>query len=575
MTFLLLVLLVAAIYLLFSNRKNISKVDTENQLKQRNGDWLTFISGYKSGATKSQSEIINKMLSDAAARGLTVTKNLLDNTTPSKLQSTQSFSQPKTQQSSTLNVSHSYNDGTSIKIEPYIESPRQPIDNITLLLYFGAFLFVASVGLFVAFSNAGGALRTSAVALVTLALYASGIWIYNNRPKLKPAGLAFAGIGIAIAPLVGVAAYNYLFLNQAEFVWLTTSIMCFLLYAHALFVLKNSLISYIFIFTFLSLFESSISMFSAPIYYFGWAMAAVGILLRALSLWKGYMVELQESSRTSAQLFLPLAVLVSFVLVGSHGIGQLGISLLLAAMFYGLEAYQSTSSERENNAVIAHISLLSGIVSLAYSLSNNYLTTGIVLLLVCLVQLAIIFVISPVRVLPQNFASVSLVAAIAAIIFVFSSPVILLLAVINITISGYLIWLRQNRNDAFVLASLGLISIPLVFGQMVIEPALVIESQTMLLGTAMLVNLSIFILSLNSKHNQEWLESGRSMYLIAVVSVIIAGLLASPVFGLAITIGSLVTVYILAKVDERKSWSIVGGVLVLAPLITKALAQQN
>src|SRR5690606_34896035 len=125
-----------------------------------------------------------------------------------------------------------------------------------------------------------GQLRTLAVIIVMSVLYASGIWLYRTKSKLQPAGLAFTGIGMTIAPLVGMAAYYYIFdQTNAPVVWFATSILCMSMYAHALVALRKPLINYILIFTFLSLFESSVSILEAPIYYFGWSMAFVGILL--------------------------------------------------------------------------------------------------------------------------------------------------------------------------------------------------------------------------------------------------------------------------------------------------------
>src|SRR5690606_30472544 len=143
---------------------------------------------------------------------------------------------------------------------------------------------ITSVGLFIAFGGANGTVRTFAVLLVMVILYAGGVWLFNNRPKLQQAGLAFAGIGMTIAPLAGVAAYYYLFnQNNAPAVWLATSILCMAMYAHALLVLRKPLINYLLIFTFLSLFESGVSVLTLPVYYFGWAMASVGIILTFFS----------------------------------------------------------------------------------------------------------------------------------------------------------------------------------------------------------------------------------------------------------------------------------------------------
>src|SRR5690606_21962010 len=112
------------------------------------------------------------------------------------------------------------------EVPPAKDAQAVRLDNISLLLYFGAFLFVAAVGLFVAFAGASGWIRTLAVLFVTLALYATGHWVYRSKPALKPAGLAFVGMGVAIAPLVGVAAYSYISGTSPQAVWFATSLFC-------------------------------------------------------------------------------------------------------------------------------------------------------------------------------------------------------------------------------------------------------------------------------------------------------------------------------------------------------------
>src|SRR5687768_12735256 len=118
--------------------------------------------------------------------------------------------------------------------------------------------------------------------------------------------------------------------------------------------LTAPLISYILIFTFLSLFESGVSIIQAPIYYFGWGLAFVGIILALSARLGGFWKDLQAPSSVSAQILLPLALFISVAMAPTQGVGQLGVSLLLAAAFYGLEALNA-ATYRVQNAVTAHI----------------------------------------------------------------------------------------------------------------------------------------------------------------------------------------------------------------------------
>jgi hypothetical protein len=267
------------IYLIMRDKPVQPIQSPEARLAQRNIEWSDFIAGYRKVVKgKAERALIDRMLADIKAQGLIAT-------TWEMPEEEEGISQPGLNPAQTYAVLATNSPNLEFESTPISPpSPKVDLDNISLLLYFGAFLFVASVGLFIVFGGANGAVRTIAVLAVTGALYSVGIWLFHSKPKLIQAGIAFSGIGMTIAPLVGVAAYYYLFeQTSGPAVWFVTSLMCFGMYIHALWTFRRPLVSYILIFTFLSLFESGVSIMTAPIYYFGWAMALVGIILSFVS----------------------------------------------------------------------------------------------------------------------------------------------------------------------------------------------------------------------------------------------------------------------------------------------------
>jgi hypothetical protein len=58
---------------------------------------------------------------------------------------------------------------TVYQVAQEIKPAAKQLDNATLLLYFGAFLFLAAAGLFVAFAGASGFVRVAVVFVVLLA----------------------------------------------------------------------------------------------------------------------------------------------------------------------------------------------------------------------------------------------------------------------------------------------------------------------------------------------------------------------------------------------------------------------
>lgn len=567
MQILLLIIVIVVIWSLVKQKPTATSNNHVQELEQRNIDWAKFIASYKSKVNiKSQKDLIDTMISDIKAKGLPVDK--FPSYTSSAIDLSDGIEGAPTPEVHKLSSEGSAPKvfATSAQVtKPKIDSV--PLDNSTLLLYFGAFLFVASVGLFVSFAQANGILRTSAVALVTLVLYSGGIWLYQNKPKLKPAGLAFSGIGIATMPLVGLAAYNYVFVNQAREVWFLTSIVSMILYAHALIKLRKPLINYIFIFTFLSLFESGVSITNAPIYYFGWAMALVGICLQIISKWKGFWPELQESSRNSGQLFLPLAIIVSMVLVPQQGFGQLGISLLLASLFYALEAWRTNDTYRSNNFLVSHITLLAGMSCLVYSFTGNVNSVGVLLVGLNFVQIPALWYLKSNTDVGQNYGNVLILSAVASIVFALSSPNLVFGSVFAFVIIGLIIWLRQKRADAYGLTVVAWMSLPIIYSQYVANPKLNIKQQAgLLIGSLMIQLVVMFVHGFKDKLS-EWVHTARAMYLISSLMVLINALLVGSNTTFLVSIVVAIATLALAFVDDKDSWSTVGGVLITTPLI--------
>lgn len=258
-----------------------------------------------------------------------------------------------------------------------INEPKKHTDSINTLLYFGAFLIIASVGLFVGLSDFSGSTKTTAVAFLAIAFYSAGLYLHHAVKKLRPAATAFTSIGLFSMPLAGVAAYVFATdQNYGSMIWLITSAACLVFYVIALWRLKESLIGYASVIMFLSLWLSVVSVVDAPIYYFGWTMLAMSIVFvfvtRRFKLWG----EVQKPLDNSAQLLVPISI-ITMVLFGHSEISLLnyGISLALAASFYGLLAWL----EKQKSAQLSYIVLAAVVAAvslglIAYDLSNESLT---------------------------------------------------------------------------------------------------------------------------------------------------------------------------------------------------------
>lgn len=533
-------------------------------LQQRNREWVQFILGYRPLAkTESEKKLINRIVGDMQEQGLVGANEVdwLESNQVTNVTLQQSIAPSVVATPAATQVIASADSGELIGQPRDAREVR--LDNISLLLYFGAFLFVASVGLFVAFAGASGWIRTLAVLFVTLALYAVGQWVYRTKPALKPAGLAFVGIGVAIAPLVGVAAYNYITSTSSEAVWFATSIFCLGLYGHAVLSLKKPLINYVFIFTLLSLFESGVAILDAPIYYFGWAMAAVGLALQLVSVSKNIWPDFQESSKAGSQLYIPLAVIVSLVIIPTQGYGQLGISLLLAALYYGLESWRSNKEEsREAYALASHGSLLIGLLSIFYGFSGDITLTGVFLAGLSLVHVIVLMLWNANSKIMQNIATLMLCSTLASILMLTEHHGALTTVLGLCVLQSLFVWWRQRRDDAYALATLSWTAMPFVFGKLALQPALTTNQLIVLAIAAFVAHIAFYLTVAKPRQTDNSLETAKSVLMMNVT--VVAGVILFASSGIAIGALFVTSLALLALsiFDKDNIWEIISGLVI-------------
>lgn len=426
MTVLLLLVIGTLLIALFNKGAQNSPPQNANQ------GWVDFIAGYaRLAKTKSEKALLARMLADLARQGM-----------PAPSQSTNSLQQ--TEKAATASAP-----ATVYQVAQEIKPEAKQLDNATLLLYFGAFLFLAAAGLFVAFAGASGLVRVAVVFVAMAVLYLGGFWLIGNKPKLASAGKTFVGMGMMLAPLVGLAAYSYGLQGRPQLVWLLTSLLCFGLYYHALTRLKTPLLEYVFIGSFVSLFESGISVLHAPLYYYAWGLAATGLLVQAWALLQNKSLRLEESVGQSSNILVPLSAFGSLYLSAQNGYMPLAISLLLAALFYVLQAWRGEIAARPASAVAAQVALLSSVASGVYAWSHNLPDVGWTLMIAAVPQLAILLLQKPSGFL-RRFTTVAAVSTAAAVWYAWSSPWLAVGALVAAAFFGYVAWWRLQSSPLYV-----------------------------------------------------------------------------------------------------------------------------
>jgi hypothetical protein len=238
------------------------------------------------------------------------------------------------------------------------------LQNINILLYLGAFMIVVSAGIFVGFNyqSLSGTYKTTFLAIFALTFYLTGLVLYLKSTNIKEAGLTFLTIGLILFPLVGLAYYKFVSPGDGHSIWFVTSIVTAFFYALSLKLVKNSYLAYFVTFVSLSLFESFISLFDMPIYYFAWGMALSSIIFILVSKSNLKDPAFISSFKMSANYFLPISLIFSLFTM-NDGLTGVGVNLLLAGTFYFVSSFlMLEKSQKEIMFTVAFVLFPLGIL---------------------------------------------------------------------------------------------------------------------------------------------------------------------------------------------------------------------
>jgi hypothetical protein len=523
----------------------------------RDDEWREFLENFKKrDVSKAEAALIDRLLKDKSAPGKSARSGLQE----AEVVATSAVHDPKLK-------------------NPTVAEPAarpvlaQEVDGTLLLLYFGAFLFVAAAGLFVAFSDIAGAAKTAVVMAVMYAMYMGGIWLYGSSKRLRPAGVAFAAIGMAIAPLIGLSAHYYVTQGQyVPLIWGATSLLCIALYAYALTVMKQTFISYLFIFSFLSLFESAVAIVEAPVHYYIWVLILAGMILKFAGIIRENH-ELRQPAAISSHIIVPLSIFVSFAAINQQGRGQLSVTLLLAAIYYTIEALRP-SLYRLYFALAAQVLAITGLALGASAIYDSPLAPAICLMVLTALQAAVLWAI-PRRYYGEillNLSSIAFIASLPAFYLAAENGLLMTAAVLLVIALGLVIAVRQRRWDAYAGAALAFIGLPFVAG---IFAASTPWSNYVLTATAfipVLVLWAVWRWLTERKAGEDWNATGLAVYAIAGVVALLPALQPGGWVFLAACAGFALTLIISAHINTDKhtgfgTWAAAAGVIASTPVL--------
>ena len=197
--------------------------------------------------------------------------------------------------------------------------------NINITLYVASLLLVAAGALFVG-TSLPEVLRFAGVAAITALFYAGGLFLHPRAPRLRPAAVAFAGTGLALIPVAGLALYNFI-LHEGPTAWLVTSLIGTVAYVAAAVRMDSKVLAYLSLTFVASTAWSGISVLGGALVWYFAALIAAAVLLTLFAL--------MRPSWMPSVFLKPLMDLHPFV-VPSVAVAVTCVSLLLGKGEYAL-----------------------------------------------------------------------------------------------------------------------------------------------------------------------------------------------------------------------------------------------
>lgn len=165
--------------------------------------------------------------------------------------------------------------------EQRVRREKRDRQNINITLYVASLLLVAAAALFIG-TNLPPMFRFAGVCAVTAMFYGAGFVLHAKVPRLRPAAVAFAGTGLALVPVTGLALYNFA-LHHGPAAWLITSLIGTVAYVLAAVRLESRVLVYLSLTFIASTAWSGVSVLGGALVWYFAALIGVAVLLSVLA----------------------------------------------------------------------------------------------------------------------------------------------------------------------------------------------------------------------------------------------------------------------------------------------------
>ena len=244
-------------------------------------------------------------------------------------------------------------------LDESIQKEQRSIRNLNILLYMASFLLIAAGVAFIA-TDIADIVKLIGVWLIVIVFYGVGMGLYAGSERLRPAGMAFLGTGLALVPFAGLALYSYTEIGSVA-AWALTSVIGLIAYSVAAIKLQSQLVSYLTMAFVLSLAAAAGATVSTFII---WQLA----LLIIVSIGAGLLGSIKpqwvaevfrEPIKQTGQFVTPLVLIASLFVYSQMNIVSYQVLFALATLHYIVAWLQTRSLEYEAAIrALGHVTLL-------------------------------------------------------------------------------------------------------------------------------------------------------------------------------------------------------------------------
>ncbi|MGO4472576.1 hypothetical protein AB4Y95_11680 [Arthrobacter sp. M-10] len=170
----------------------------------------------------------------------------------------------------------------ALREEEAARKRKRDRQNINITLYVASLLLVAASALFIG-SGLPSVLRFVGVWAITAAFYAAGFILHARASRLRPAAIAFAGTGLALIPVTGLAMYNFA-LHNGPAAWLVTSVVGTVAYVVAAVRLDNRVLAFLSLSFVVSAAWSGVSMLGGALVWYFACLIGFAVVLTLIAM---------------------------------------------------------------------------------------------------------------------------------------------------------------------------------------------------------------------------------------------------------------------------------------------------